>query len=104
LANSTAPAQFLYDNLAIAANVIDAAADTLLEKLVFLGSSCIYPKFAEQPIAESALLSGPLEPTNECYAIAKIAGLKLCQAYRDSTAATIWRCHHLYGPGDTRLE
>ena len=88
LANSTAPAQFLYDNLAIAGNVIAAAANGSLEKLVFLGSSCIYPKFAEQPIAEGALLSGPLEPTNEWYAIAKIAGLKLCQAYRNNMVAT----------------
>ena len=102
LANSTAPAQFLYDNLAIAGNVIDAAADASLEKLVFLGSSCIYPKFAEQPIAESALLSGALEPTNECYAIAKIAGLKLCQAYRQQYGCDFISAMptNLYGPGD----
>jgi GDP-L-fucose synthase len=102
LANATAPAQFLYDNLAIAVNVIDAAAKAGIEKLVYLGSSCIYPKFAPQPISESALLTGALEPTNEWYAVAKIAGLKLCQAYRQQ-----YRCDfisamptNLYGPGD----
>ena len=82
LANEAAPAEFLYDNLAIAENIIHAAAANGVEKLLYLGSSCIYPKLAPQPIAESALLTGPLEPTNEWYAIAKIAGLKLCQAYR----------------------
>ena len=82
LANDTYPADFLYDNLMIEANVIDAAHRRGVEKLLFLGSSCIYPKLAPQPIAEDALLTGPLEPTNEWYAIAKIAGIKLCQAYR----------------------
>lgn len=82
LANDRQPAAFLYDNLMIEANVIHAAHAVGVEKLVFLGSSCIYPKFAEQPIREDALLTGPLEPTNAWYAIAKIAGLKLCQAYR----------------------
>ena len=82
VANDTAPADFLYDNLAIATNVIHAAAATGVEKLLFLGSSCIYPKLAPQPLKEEALLTGPLEPTNEWYAVAKIAGLKLCQAYR----------------------
>ena len=82
LANSTYPADFLYENLAIASNIIHAAHKTGVEKLLFLGSSCIYPKLAPQPIPEDALLTGPLEPTNEWYAIAKIAGIKLCQAYR----------------------
>lgn len=81
-ANNSRPAEFIYDNLLIASNIIHAAYKHNVEKLLFLGSSCIYPKFAEQPIAESALLKGPLEPTNEWYAIAKIAGVKLCQAYR----------------------
>jgi len=82
LANDTQPADFLYDNLMIEANLIHAAFETGVEKLLFLGSSCIYPKLAEQPIHEDALLTGPLEPTNEWYAIAKIAGIKLCVAYR----------------------
>ena len=82
LANATAPAEFLHDNLLIAANVMHAAHQCGVEKLLFLGSSCIYPKFAPQPIAETALLTGPLEPTNEAYAIAKIAGIKLAQSYR----------------------
>ena len=81
LANDTYPADFLYDNLMIEANVIEAAHRSDVEKLLFLGSSCIYPKLAPQPIAEDALLTGPLEPTNEWYAIAKIAGIKLAQAY-----------------------
>lgn len=82
LANSAFPADFLYTNLMIEANIIHAASRCGVEKLLFLGSSCIYPKFAPQPIQEAALLTGPLEPTNEWYAIAKIAGIKLCQAYR----------------------
>jgi GDP-L-fucose synthase len=82
VANDTLPADFLYENLMIEANIIDGAHRIDTEKLIFLGSSCIYPKFAPQPIEESALLTGPLEPTNEWYAIAKIAGIKLCQAYR----------------------
>ncbi|NNC58604.1 MAG: NAD-dependent epimerase/dehydratase family protein, partial [Erythrobacter sp.] len=82
LANDSYPAQFLYDNLMIEANLIEAAHRHQAEKLLFLGSSCIYPKHAEQPIGEDALLTGPLEPTNEWYAVAKIAGIKLCQAYR----------------------
>lgn len=81
-ANATRPAEFLYQNLVIATNVIDAAATHGVEKLLYLGSSCIYPRLAPQPIPESALLTGPLEPTNEAYAIAKIAGLKLCEAYQ----------------------
>ncbi len=82
LANDTYPADFLVDNLVIEANVIEAAHRADVQRLVFLGSSCIYPKFAPQPIKEEALLTGPLEPTNEWYAIAKIAGIKMCQAYR----------------------
>lgn len=82
LANDTRPAEFLYENLMIEANIIHAAHDAEVEKLVFLGSSCIYPRLAPQPIVEESLLTGPLEPTNEWYAIAKIAGIKLCQAYR----------------------
>jgi len=81
-ANKTKQADFLYENLMVAANVIHAAAEHGTQKLLFLGSSCIYPKFAPQPIPESALLSSELEPTNEAYAIAKIAGLKLCSTYR----------------------
>ncbi len=101
-ANSTLPADFLYENLMIEANVIHAAFVNKVEKLLFLGSTCIYPKLAPQPIPESALLTGPLEPTNEWYAIAKIAGIKLCQAYRlqhgcDFIAA---QPSNLYGPGD----
>jgi GDP-L-fucose synthase len=82
LANDSYPADFLFDNLVIETNVIQAAHQADVEQLVFLGSSCIYPKFAPQPIKEDALLTGPLEPTNEWYAVAKIAGIKLCQAYR----------------------
>jgi GDP-L-fucose synthase len=81
-ANSTYPAQFLHDNLMIAANVIHGSHLAEVEKLIYLGSSCIYPKFAPQPIPESALLTGPLEPTNSAYAVAKIAGIHLCQTYR----------------------
>jgi GDP-L-fucose synthase len=81
-ANSSRPAEFIYDNLAIETNVIPAAWRHGVKKLLFLGSSCIYPKLAPQPMAEEALLTGPLEPTNQWYAIAKIAGIKLCQAYR----------------------
>lgn len=101
-ANATAPVQFLYDNLAIAANVIHGAYQVGVEKLLFLGSSCIYPKFAPQPITESALMTGPLEPTNEWYAVAKIAGLKLCQAYRRQFACDFISAMptNLYGPGD----
>jgi GDP-L-fucose synthase len=86
VANESAPVDFLYDNVAIATNVMHAAAASGVEKLLFLGSSCIYPKFAPQPIKEEALLTGPLEPTNQWYAVAKIAGLKLCQAYRSQRA------------------
>jgi len=82
LANSTRPAEFLYGNLMIEANIIQAAHASGVKKLLFLGSSCIYPRLAPQPVAEEAMLTGPLEPTNEWYAVAKIAGIKLCQAYR----------------------
>lgn len=102
LANDTYPADFLYDNLMIEVNLIEAAFRNDVEKLLFLGSSCIYPKFAEQPIDEGALLTGPLEPTNEWYAIAKIAGIKLCQAYRRQHGADYISAMptNLYGPGD----
>jgi len=102
LANDTFPAEFLYDNLAIETNIIHAAHENGVEKLLFLGSSCIYPKFAPQPIPEEALLTGALEPTNEWYAIAKIAGLKLCQAYRRQHGADFISAMptNLYGPGD----
>ncbi len=102
LANDTYPADFLYDNLMIEANLIEAAFRNEVEKLLFLGSSCIYPKFAEQPIDEDSLLTGPLEPTNEWYAIAKIAGIKLCQAYRRQHGVDYISAMptNLYGPGD----
>lgn len=101
-ANEIYPANFLYDNLAIAGNVIEAARKSGVEKLLFLGSSCIYPRLAPQPMPESALLSGPLEPTNEWYAVAKIAGLKLCQAYRRQYGCDFISVMptNLYGPGD----
>ncbi len=101
-ANHTRPAEFIYDNLAIQSAVIEGARRAGVGKLLFLGSSCIYPKLATQPIAEGELLTGPLEPTNEWYAVAKIAGIKLCQAYRRQ-----YGCNYislmptnLYGPGD----
>ena len=102
LANDTYPADFLYDNLILEANVIHAAYKVRVEKLMFLGSSCIYPKFADQPIVEDALLTGSLEPTNEWYAIAKIAGLKLCAAYRKQHGKDFISAMptNLYGPGD----
>jgi len=102
LANDTRPAEFLYENLAIEANVVHAAHRTGVKKLMFLGSSCIYPRMAEQPIVEEALLSGSLEPTNEWYAIAKIAGLKMCQAYRRQYGCDFISVMptNLYGPGD----
>ena len=101
-ANDTYPAQFIYENLAIVANVIHAAHRVGVEKLLFLGSSCIYPRGAPQPMAESALLTGPLEPTNEWYAVAKIAGIKLCQAYRRQHGCDFISAMptNLYGPGD----
>lgn len=102
LANDTYPADFLYDNLVIETNVIEASFRSGVGRLIFLGSSCIYPKFAPQPIPEDALLTGPLEPTNEWYAIAKIAGLKLCEAYRRQHGVDYISAMptNLYGPGD----
>ena len=102
LANDTYPADFLYDNLMIAANVTEAAYRHRVGKMLFLGSSCIYPKEAPQPIPEDALLTGPLEPTNEWYAIAKIAGIKLAQAYRKQHSCDFISAMptNLYGPGD----
>src|SRR5215470_3200106 len=102
VANNTLRAEFLYDNLAIAANVIHAAHANRAEKLMFLGSSCIYPKLAPQPLRESAILTGPLEPTNEPYAIAKIAGIKMAEAYRSQYGCDFIGVvpTNLYGPGD----
>jgi GDP-L-fucose synthase len=102
LANDSEPAAFLYENLMIEANIIEAAHRSDVEKLIFLGSSCIYPKLAEQPISEEALLTGPLEPTNEWYAVAKIAGIKLGQAYRRQYGRDFISVMptNLYGPGD----
>jgi GDP-L-fucose synthase len=101
-ANSSRPAQFIRDNLLIQDNVIDSAHRSGVDKLVFLGSSCIYPKLAPQPIKEDYLLTGPLEPTNEWYAIAKIAGVKMCQAFRREYGfnAISLMPTNLYGPGD----
>lgn len=101
-ANAARPADFLYDNLVIATNVIHAAAVSGVKKLLFLGSSCIYPKYAAQPMAEESLLTGPLEPTNEGYAIAKIAGLKLCEYYYRQHGKKFISAMptNLYGPGD----
>lgn len=101
-ANDTYPAEFIRDNLAIQTNVIHSAWQSGVDKLVFLGSSCIYPKFAEQPMREDSLLTGPLEPTNEWYAVAKIAGIKMCQAYRKQYGfdAISLMPTNLYGPGD----
>lgn len=102
LANDTYPADFIYQNLMLEANIIHGAYKTGIEKLIFLGSSCIYPKHATQPMAEGALLTGPLEPTNEWYSIAKIAGIKLCQAYRKQFGCDFISAMptNLYGPGD----
>jgi GDP-L-fucose synthase len=103
LANSSYPADFLFDNLAVQNNVIDSAWRHGVTKLEFLGSSCIYPKLAPQPLKEEYLLTGPLEPTNEWYAVAKIAGIKLCQAYRvqHNFNAISLMPTNLYGPGDS---
>ena len=102
LANDTRPAEFIYDNLAIEANVIHGAWKSGVGKLLFMGSACIYPRDAEQPMKEEYLLTGPLEPTNEWYAIAKIIGIKLCQAYRKQYSADFISAQpiNLYGPGD----
>ena len=105
-ANNTYPAEFIYQNLMMQANVIDAAFRNGLQKLLFLGSSCIYPKLADQPMREDALLTGTLEPTNEPYAIAKIAGIKLCESYNRQYGASHGVDYrsvmptNLYGPGD----
>ncbi len=101
-ANSTRPAEFIYDNLMIHATVVHAAWRTNVRKLLYLGSSCIYPREAPQPMAEEALLTGALEPTNEPYAVAKIAGIKLCQAYRRQYGCDFISAMptNLYGPGD----
>ncbi|MBL8906882.1 MAG: GDP-L-fucose synthase [Rhizobiales bacterium] len=102
VANNTLRAEFIYDNLAIATNVIHASHQAGVEKLLFLGSTCIYPRLAAQPMREDALLTGPLESTNEPYAIAKIAGIKLAEAYRDQYGADFISVMptNLYGPGD----
>lgn len=106
-ANNTYPADFIYQNLMVAANVIDAAFQSGVKKLLFLGSSCIYPSHASQPMTESALLTGPLEPTNEPYAIAKIAGIKLCESYNRQYGVSHGVDYrsvmpsNLYGPGDS---
>lgn len=102
LANSTRPAEFLYDNLMIHATVVEAARQTGTAKLLYLGSSCIYPREAPQPMTEDSLLTSPLEPTNEPYAIAKIAGIKLCSAYRRQYGCNFISAMptNLYGPGD----
>ena len=105
-ANNTCPAEFIYENLMVQANVVDAAFHNGVKKLLFLGSSCIYPRMAAQPMPESALLSGPLEPTNEPYAVAKIAGIKLCESYNRQYGASHGLDYrsvmptNLYGPGD----
>ncbi len=102
LANDTFAADFIHDNLAINTNIVEASFRGNVEKLVLLGSSCIYPRLAEQPMNEDALLTGPLEPTNQWYAIAKIAGIMQCQAYRRQHGADFISCMptNLYGPGD----
>ena len=105
-ANNTYPADFIYDNLAVQVNVIDAAFQNGVQKLLFLGSSCIYPRLAQQPMREDSLLTGQLEPTNEPYAIAKIAGIKLCESYNRQYGVTHGVDYrsvmptNLYGPGD----
>jgi GDP-L-fucose synthase len=102
LANSSRPAEFIYDNLAIETNIVHAAWKSGVQRLLFLGSSCVYPRLAPQPLTEDALLTGSLEPTNEWYAIAKIAGIKLCQAYRRQYGCDFISAMptNLYGPGD----
>lgn len=102
LANNSYPADFIYENLMIEANVIQAAHRTNVQDLLFLGSSCIYPKFAVQPMSESSLMAGPLEPTNEPYAISKIAGIKLCESYNRQYGRNYRSVMptNLYGPGD----
>ncbi len=103
MANNDRPAEFLYDNIMIAANVIEGARIAKVKKLLFLGSSCVYPKLASQPISENALLTGPLEPTNQWYAVAKIAAIKMCSAYRLQYDCDFISAQptNLYGAGDT---
>src|SRR6185369_5527619 len=103
VANNTLRGEFIYDNLVIATNIIHAAHVYGAEKLMFLGSSCIYPKLASQPLREDSMLTGPLEPTNEPYAVAKIAGIKLVEAYRSQYGADFINVMptNLYGPGDS---
>ncbi len=105
LANDQQPAEFLYDNLQIQSNLIHGAWKAGAKKLLFLGSSCIYPKLAPQPLKEEYLLTGPLEPTNECYAIAKIAGIKMCQAYRKQYGCDFISAMptNMYGPTTTTI-
>ena len=102
-ANESRSADFLYDNLMIESNIIHTSKQINVEKLMFLGSACIYPRDAEQPMLENALMTGLLEPTNECYAIAKIAGIKVCQSYRQQYSCDYISAmpNNLYGPGDT---
>ncbi len=102
LANSNYPAEFIYQNLAMATNAVQSAYESDCQRLLYLGSTCIYPRDAPQPIVENCLLSGPLEPTNEAYALAKIAGLKLCQFYRQQYGVLFHSAMptNLYGPGD----
>src|SRR3954454_8379003 len=102
LANSTRPAEFLYDNMLINGTVVEASKQVGVEKLLYLGSSCIYPRHARQPITEDQFLTGPLEPTNEAYALAKITGIKLCEAYRAQYGCNFISAMptNLYGPGD----
>ena len=101
-ANDTRPAEFLYDNLVIETNIVEGARRSGVGKLMFMGSACIYPRLAEQPMVEDALLTGPLEPTNEAYAVAKIAGIKLCSAYRRQYGCDYISAmpNNLYGQGD----
>lgn len=102
LANSTRPAEFIYDNIIIEANILHAAYEAKVHKLLFLGSSCIYPQLAAQPLKEEYLLTGPLEPTNACYAVAKIAGIKMCEAYNQQYGTSYIGVMptNLYGPND----
>ena len=101
-AKESRPADFLYDNLMIESNIIHTSKQINVEKLMFLGSACIYPRDAEQPMSENALMTGLLEPTNECYAIAKIAGIKMCQSYRQQYSCDYISAmpNNLYGPGE----
>src|SRR5581483_2994446 len=102
VANDTRPAEFIHDNLEIQTNVIDAAARVGVKRLLFLGSSCIYPKLAPQPIKEEYLLTGPLEPTNQAYAVAKIAGIEMCRSYNRQYGTRYLAAmpRNVYGPGD----